>query len=160
MTLLNREQLIATLQALWGPTEGHHSGLVKALHEHIDAQTTKIDFLKAQLDLLVKCTDQDGELIETIQAERDAALKERDGLKEELEARITGVHSCNAKCRIPVCVFRRERDAALARVKELEGAIKAVCCNPDGEVVIEGSDEDRAILQSALTRDTRASEGA
>ena len=126
-----------------------------------------VDNLKASTKQYYQLKDNLRETYSVVVAERDAALeklgtavnslaertKERDALKEELEARTTGVHSCNAKCRIPVCVFRRERDAALARVKELEEALEKYGIHRHGP-------ENKCGVCIALTQDTRESEGA
>lgn len=49
----------------------------------------------------------------------------KEDLLEEAAERLehlfaSGIHTCHADCQRPMCVLRRERDAALKRVKELE----------------------------------------
>lgn len=45
-------------------------------------------------------------------------------LREEVQnLKATSIHTCHAHCRRPLCVMRRERDAAQARCERLENEL-------------------------------------
>lgn len=53
------------------------------------------------------------EFARQLEKELNEAKSERDEARQELENRdASGVHSCHANCKRPICVIRRERDEA------------------------------------------------
>ena len=71
----------------------------------------------------------------------------------------SGIHTCHADCQRPMCVLRRERDAALKRVAELEHGLKHQCETCEMKSIFDG-EHDFAVKMQARVKELEAERDA
>ena len=82
------------------------------------------------------------ELLNRVERERDAALRQLDNLKA------SSIHSCHDQCQRPMCVLRRERDEA--REKSERYRLEANALMMQRDELLERNAKLRDIADRAL----------